>query len=300
MPEGMRRKNLVLIVLLLQHIAILIQLLAHREVGHAHAVLAEIFQCLAGRIVLGAVIAGHSHHLPPAVIRGSHARFGHHAFKLRIEEPYMRQRNLARDHRRGRIMQRQLHAAQGKVRFLQTFPAAQRFDRRAVPLLVRENLIHMRPHALRQHIPRLAVLREQIGQLQAFARFQIPSAAGKGRRKLLLPEADAGNGQRADIIRTRAVIHSVNVQRTALAALLAGIHLQRGSDFFVVAVNDLTQLTVHLRIGRGHVFLVDVGLTLFDLALVLLHADLEDFRQTIVLLNAALFRRGTAHAERQH
>ena len=122
-------------------------------------------------------------------------------------------------------MQRQLHAAQGEISAFQRLAGAEGFNGFAVPGIVRENLIHVGAHTLRQNIPGLAVLCKKIGQLELRTRLQIPGAAGEGRGKLFLPEADAGNGQRAEILFTCAVVDRINVQRTAALALLAGIKL---------------------------------------------------------------------------
>ena len=170
MVKGMAAKNVILVVLLLQHIAVALQLLAYRKIGNPRADFAKRVQRQAGCVILGAVIAGNRHHFPAAVIRRGDTRFRHHAGKLRVKETDMGQGYLSGHNVGRRIMQGQFHTAQGKIRRFQAFPGTQLFYHSLIPFFSGKNLRHVFPHAFLQKVPRLTVLCKQIRQKQAFSR----------------------------------------------------------------------------------------------------------------------------------
>ena len=264
--EGMGAEDVILVVLLLQDVAVALQLLAHGEVGAARADFAQRVQRVGGGIVLGPVVEGDGHHLPPAVVGGGQAR--------------VRQSDLAGDDIPGGVVQRQLHAAQGEIRRRESLGRAQAVDGRAVVVLAGEDVRQVRPHALGQRLP--GPVLKQVGQGHAAARLQIPGAGGEGRGKLLLLVAHARDGERAQVLFARAVVDGADVQHAAAPAPLARVGLQGGAELAVVGVHDGAQLGVHVRVGGGQVFLVDVGAPLVDLSCVLLHGDGEDGRHGVV------------------
>ena len=109
--EGVGAEDVVLVVLLLQNVAVALQLLAHDEVGAARADLSQRVQRVGGGIVLGPVVEGDGHHLPPAVVGGGQARLRHQGAQVGVEKARVRQGDLAGHDVPGSVVQRQLHPA---------------------------------------------------------------------------------------------------------------------------------------------------------------------------------------------
>ena len=291
--EGVGAEDVVLVVLLLQHVAVALQLLAHDEVGAARADLAKRVQRVGGGIVLGPVVKGDGYHLPPAVVGGGQARLRHQGLQVGVEKARVRQSDLAGHDVPGGVVQRQLHAAEGEVRRGEGFGRAQAVDGGAVMALAGEDVPKVRPHAVGKRLP--GIVLKQVGQGQPLPRLQVPGAGGEGGGKLLLLVAHARDGERAQVLFARAVVDGADVQRAAALAPLAGVGLQSGAELAVIGVRDGAQLGVHVRVGGGKVLLVDIGAPLVDLARVLLHGDGEDLRHGLVFF--ALRGRAAAQAQ---